>query len=189
MSVEDSPDRTPPAAFPAVPAPALIRFGVFQLDLRAAQLLRGGRVVPLKPQPFKVLRLLASRPGEVVTREEIRHLLWGTDTFVDFEQGVNTALKQVREALGDVAERPLYVETVPKRGYRFIAPVEPASGSMPVPDLRKTDLNLQKALWLNIAEMRLAEARRRRLRRRLLLSAGIVAVALALAALVAALLS
>lgn len=161
---------------PATPArpPQVVRFGLFQLDHAAGQLLRNGRVVPIKPQPLKVLQLLASRPGEVVTREEIRHLLWGTDTFVDFEAGVNSAIKGVREALGEEADRPLYIETVPKRGYRFIAPVETPSGSFPaMPDVPRTDLNLHKALWLNIAEIRLAEVRRRQLRRRLLIGAAI----------------
>lgn len=123
----------------------------------------------MKPQPFKVLHLLASRPGEVVTREEIRLLLWGTDTFVDFEQGVNTVIRQVRDALGEEADRPVFMETVPKRGYRFIAPVDSGTvqvaARMPPP---RTEMNLQKALWLNIAELRLAELRRRRLRHRLL---------------------
>ena len=124
----------------------------------------------LKPQPFKLLQLLISRPGELVTRDEIREELWGADTFVDFEQGVNSAIKQVREALSEDADRPLYIETVPKRGYRFIAPLEWPKGHAP---MRATDLNLQKALWLNIAELKLAEERREARRRRLM-TAGIV---------------
>src|SRR5262245_4343558 len=83
----------------------LIRFGTFQLDPQAGQLLKSGRVIRLKPQPFRLLQLLISRPGELVTRDEIRDLLWGTDTYVDFEQGMNTAIRQIREALGDDAER------------------------------------------------------------------------------------
>jgi DNA-binding winged helix-turn-helix (wHTH) protein len=149
------------------------------LDLQAAQLLKSGRVVRLKPQPFRLLELLVSRAGEVVTRDEIRELLWGNETFVDFDQGVNSAVKQVREALGEDADRPLYVETVPKRGYRFVAPIEiPKSPTLP----RATDLNLQKALWLNVAELRLAEQRRRERRQRIVL-AGLFAV-IVLAALV-----
>jgi DNA-binding winged helix-turn-helix (wHTH) protein len=147
----------------------VIRFGPFQLDAEAAQLWKNGRIVRIKPQPFKVLHLLASRPGEIVTRDEIRLLLWGTDTFVDFEQGVNTVIRQVRDALGEEADRPVFLETVPKRGYRFIAPVD--SGAIPVATRTpppRTEMNLQKALWLNIAELRLAEVRRRRIRRRLL---------------------
>lgn len=167
-------------------SPAMIRFGAFELDVEAGQLLRNRRAIRLKPQPFKLLHLLASRPGDVVTREEIRDLLWGADTYVDFEQGVNTAIKQIRDALNEDADHPLYVETIPKRGYRFIAPVEGAapktgkSSPLPIP---KTDLNLHKALWLNIAEMRLAEVRRRALRRRLVLAASVV---IALAAILTA---
>ena len=145
-------------------SPASIRFGAYELDPQAGQLTRNGRAVRLKPQPLKLLHLLASRPGEVLTREDIRIALWGADTFVDFEQGVNSAIRKIRDALNDDAERPLYVETIPKRGYRFIAPVE-TPGAAPVPAKRPgTDLNLHKALWLNIAELRLAEVRRRRRR-------------------------
>jgi DNA-binding winged helix-turn-helix (wHTH) protein len=127
-------------------------------------LYKNGRIVRLKPQPFKLLLLLVSRAGEVVTREDIREELWGSDTFVDFEQGVNSAIKQVREALGEDADRPLYVETVPKRGYRFTAPVE---GHKPRVLLPRTDLALHKAMWLNIAELRLAEERRLKRKQRL----------------------
>jgi DNA-binding winged helix-turn-helix (wHTH) protein len=159
--------------FPVPATSALIRFGTFQLDVEAGQLLKNGRVVRLKPQPFKLLSLLASRPGEIVTREEIRQLLWGADTFVDFEQGVNTAVRQIRDALGDDADSPLFLETVPRRGYRFISPVETVAA-----DGRRragTDLNLQKALWLNIAELRLAEIRRRERRRRAIVVALVIA--------------
>jgi DNA-binding winged helix-turn-helix (wHTH) protein len=140
------------------PSPAaIVRFGVFQLDEQAGLLFKNGRIVRLKPQPFKLLLLLVNRAGEVVTREEIREELWGSDTFVDFEQGVNSAIKQVREALGEDADRSLYVETVPKRGYRFTAPVEGRNPHLPPP---RTDLALHKAMWLNIAELRLAEEHR-----------------------------
>jgi hypothetical protein len=126
---------------------------------------------------LKLLQLLANRPGEVVTREEIRSLLWGQDTFVDFEQGVNTAIRQIRDALGEDAEHPLYIETVPKRGYRFIGPVEPGPDGQPIAyQYKGTDLNLQKALWLNIAELRMAEMKRRRMRR-LIVTAAIVTAA------------
>lgn len=154
---------------------SVIRFGTFQLDTQAGQLLKSGRVVRLKPQPLRLLELLLSRPGDLITRDEIRELLWGAETFVDFEQGMNTAVRQIREALGDDAERPIFVETVPKRGYRFIAPVDAAGPSPPYPPPRGTDLNLHKALWLNIAELRLAEVRRRTRRRRLYI--GLIALA------------
>jgi DNA-binding winged helix-turn-helix (wHTH) protein len=162
--------------------PPLIRFGPFQLDSQAGQLLKNGRVVRLKPQPLRLLQLLISRPGELVTRDEIRDLLWGTDTFVDFEQGMNTAVRQIREALGDDAETPIFVETVPKRGYRFIAPVDAGAPPSTPGYPRGTDLNLHKALWLNIAELRLAEVRRRKRRRRLSIAAivaGVVVVCVA----------
>jgi DNA-binding winged helix-turn-helix (wHTH) protein len=103
---------------------SVLRFGVFELDIQSDQLLKNGLAIKLKPQPFKLLKLLINEAGRVVTREEIRAELWTGDTFVDFEQGVNFAIKQVREALDDDSDRSLYIQTVPKRGYRFVAPVE-----------------------------------------------------------------
>jgi DNA-binding winged helix-turn-helix (wHTH) protein len=141
-----------------------MRFGTYEIDADAGQLLMDGRVVRLPPQPFKLLCLLASRPGQLVTRDQIREALWSDDTFIDFEQAVNFTIKQVREALKDDAERPLYIQTVPKRGYRFIAPVQAAGTQRPFPG---TDLSLQKVLWTNIAELRLAEAERYARRRTL----------------------
>jgi eukaryotic-like serine/threonine-protein kinase len=102
----------------------LIRFGVFELDLQAGELRRNGQKVRLQEQPFRVLNLLLERPGEVVARDELRRTLWPDGTFVDFDHGLHTAINKLREALGDLAESPRYVETVPKRGYRFVAPVE-----------------------------------------------------------------
>ena len=174
---------SPPARSTVVNKPlpsTVVRFGVFQLDVQAGQLFKNGRVVRLKPQPFRLLQLLVSRAGEVVTREEIREVLWGSDTFVDFEQGVNSAIKQVREALGEDADRPLYLETVPKRGYRFTAPVEGPNVAIPPP--RSTDLNLQKALWLNIAELKLADQRRREKVQRLQTIGMVAGAVLAVAA-------
>jgi TolB-like protein/DNA-binding winged helix-turn-helix (wHTH) protein/Tfp pilus assembly protein PilF len=101
-----------------------IRFGVFELDLRAAELRKQGLKLKLAGQPFDVLAMLVERPGEIVTREEIEKKLWPADTFVDFDHSLNTAVNKIREALGDSADTPRYVETVPRRGYRFIAPVE-----------------------------------------------------------------
>lgn len=156
--------------------PPLIRFGTFQLDAEAGRLLKNGRVVRLKPQPLRLLQLLISRPGDLVTRDEIRELLWGTDTFVDFEQGMNTAVRQIREALGDDADTPIFVETVPKRGYRFVAPVDAGDPPTTPAYPRGTDLNLHKALWLNIAELRLAEVKRRKRRKRLYAAAIVAGV-------------
>lgn len=144
------------------PGATLRRFGSFELDLAAGRLLRDGRTVRIQPRPFKLLCLLTDRPGALVTREDIQAALWPGDTFVDFEQGVNFAVKQVRDALGDRADASLYVQTVPRRGYRFLAPVD--TGADPaVPSTFDAVLpELQKALWANIVELRLAEQRRRR---------------------------
>jgi DNA-binding winged helix-turn-helix (wHTH) protein len=99
----------------------LVRFGEFELDQDAGELRRNGTRVSLPEQPFRLLTLLLERPGTIATRDELRERLWGTDTFVDFEHGVNAAVKRLRDALGDSADQPRYIETVPKRGYRFIA--------------------------------------------------------------------
>lgn len=99
----------------------LHRFGPFTLDPRNETLLRGSERVPLQPQPMKVLLVLASRPGELITRKELQSAVWGDGTFVDFEQGLNWCVKRIREVLGDDANQPRFVETVPRKGYRFIA--------------------------------------------------------------------
>ena len=99
------------------------RFGVFELDLRAGELRRSGMKVKLQEQPFQVLAQLLENPGEVVTREDLRNRLWPADTFVDFDHSLNAAIKRLRDALGDTAENPRFVETVARRGYRFLAPV------------------------------------------------------------------
>jgi DNA-binding winged helix-turn-helix (wHTH) protein len=145
----------------------IFRFGLFELDTEAEQLLKTGRTVRLQPQPYKLLCLLTSQAGKVVTRDDIRTTLWADETFVDYEQGVNFAMRQVREALGDDADNPVYVQTLPKRGYRFIAPVDASAREAPQPihlNLPGTDFNLQKVLWTNIAELRLAEAARKKRR-------------------------
>lgn len=103
-----------------------IRFGVFQADARSGELRRDGVRVKLQEQPFQVLVLLLERPGEVVTREELTQRLWPDNTFVDFERGLNKAINRLREALKDNAEKPRFIETLPHRGYRFIAPVDGA---------------------------------------------------------------
>jgi cholera toxin transcriptional activator len=100
------------------------RFGVFELDLSAGELRKSGVKLRLQGQPYQVLALLLERAGEVVTREELQQKLWPSDTFVDFDHSLNTAINKVRDALGDSASSPRYVETLARRGYRFIAPVE-----------------------------------------------------------------
>ena len=103
--------------------PGRLRFGIFEADLRTGELRKRGVRVRLQEQPFHVLAVLLARPGELVTRDELRGGLWSVDTFVDFEHGLNKAINKIREALGDSAESPRFVETVPRRGYRFIADV------------------------------------------------------------------
>jgi DNA-binding winged helix-turn-helix (wHTH) protein len=104
--------------------PVLLRFENFELDLRTRELRRGGRLVKLQDLPVKLLALLAGKPGELVAREEIEKALWGEDQFVDFEHGINTAMRKIREALGESPEKPRFVETLPRKGYRFVATVE-----------------------------------------------------------------
>ena len=103
----------------------LIRFGVFEVDPRSGELRKKGFRVKLQDQPLQVLLAVLEKPGEVVTREELRSKLWPADTFVDFEHGLNAAMKRLRDALGDTAENPRYIETLPRRGYRFIATTVP----------------------------------------------------------------
>jgi TolB-like protein/Tfp pilus assembly protein PilF len=105
---------------------SLLRFGVIELDLKTCELRKAGVLLRLPPQPFKILVLLASRPGQLVTREEIQREIWGSETFVDFELGLNAAIKSIRDVLADDPERPRYIQTLPRRGYRFIAPVDAA---------------------------------------------------------------
>jgi len=103
---------------------SILRFGTFELDLRSGELRKNGSRVSVQDQPLQILSLLLERPGELVTREELRQRLWPADTFVDFEHGLNAAVKRLRDALGDSAEIPRFVETAPRRGYRFVARVD-----------------------------------------------------------------
>jgi DNA-binding winged helix-turn-helix (wHTH) protein/tetratricopeptide (TPR) repeat protein len=107
----------------------ILQFDPFEADLHTSELRRGGVRINLPQQPFHVLRLLLQRPGELVTREELRSAVWPADTFVDFDTGLNKSIKKLRDALGDSADLPRFVETLPKRGYRFIAPVTGADGT------------------------------------------------------------
>jgi DNA-binding winged helix-turn-helix (wHTH) protein len=148
----------------ALQTPETFRFGEFELDVDAGELRRDDRRLKLQPQPFKLLVLLVRRAGRLVTRDEIRGELWADGTYVDFDQAVNFSIKQIRDVLKDEAERPLYIETVPRRGHRFIAPISSPGVEVAAPALGTggTNIRLQKALWTNIAELRLAETRRRR---------------------------
>jgi DNA-binding winged helix-turn-helix (wHTH) protein len=110
----------------AVPetAPAILRFGAFELDPRTGELRRSGMLIKLPPQPLQILRVLAERSGEIVARDEIRQAVWGPATFVDLDRSLNVAIAQIRSALNDDADSPRFVATIPKKGYRFVAPVE-----------------------------------------------------------------
>jgi DNA-binding winged helix-turn-helix (wHTH) protein len=134
----------------AVHSPRLVRFGTFEVDLPSGELRKNGVKLKLTGQPFQVLTILLERPGQVVTREELQKRLW-PDTFVDVDHNLNTAINKIREVLGDSAESPRFVETLPRRGYRFVAPVEgtqttEVSGSLGVrqesrmPWLRRTSI-------------------------------------------------
>src|SRR5712691_1871503 len=103
-----------------------VRFGAFEIDLGTAELRTNGQERTLQGQPFQILMVLLERPGELVTRDELKKILWTSDTFVDFEHSLNKAVNRLREALDDSAEHPRLVETLPRRGYRFIAPLESA---------------------------------------------------------------
>src|ERR1700690_1776531 len=118
----------------SVPSSRLIRFGVFELDLRSGELQKQGRKIRLEGQPVQVLICLLEAPGELVTREDLHRKLWPADTFVNFEHGLNAAVKRLRQALNDSADNPRFVETLPRRGYRFIAPVQAETPVPPVVD-------------------------------------------------------
>src|ERR687892_1030544 len=100
-----------------------VRFGAFELDPRTGELRKAGVRINLPEQPFQVLKALLDHHGDLVTREDLRQRLWPAETFVDFDQGLNAAVRRLRDALGDSADTPRFVETLPRRGYRFIAPV------------------------------------------------------------------
>ena len=116
--------------------PHRLRFGVFEIDRRTGEVRREGVRIKIAVQPFQILSTLVDRPGELVTREELRQRLWPSDTFVDFEHSLNSAVKKLRLALGDMAEAPVFIETLPRRGYRFLPPVEAVieSSSSPSPE-------------------------------------------------------
>ena len=102
----------------------VVRFGTYEVNLRAGELYKAGHKIKLQVQPFHILAMLLERPGEVVTREDLQKKLWPVDTFVDFDHSLNTAIKKLRQALSDDKKKPRFIETLPKRGYRFIGTVE-----------------------------------------------------------------
>ncbi|MBV9301938.1 MAG: PD40 domain-containing protein, partial [Acidobacteriaceae bacterium] len=110
----------------------VLRFGIFEIDLRGSELRRHGLRQKLAPQPFEVLRAMLERPGEVITRDQLRERLWPDDKFVDYDLGLKKCINRIREVLGDSAENPRFIETVPRHGYRFIAPLERVAGFSPI---------------------------------------------------------
>ena len=117
------------AAEPQERQSSVVRFAEFELDLRTAELRKRGLRLRLQEQSFQVLAMLVARPGELVTREELRQKLWPADTFVDFDHGLNAAVNKLREALSDSASAPRFIETLPKRGYRFLFPLSGNRGA------------------------------------------------------------
>src|SRR5689334_5432849 len=118
----------------ATQAPPVRRFGPLEINLQSGELRKNGMRLRLSGQPFQVLAVLVERAGDVVTREELHSTLWLADTFVDFDHGLNNAVARIREALEDSSDTPRYIETIPRRGYRFIAPLtnlRPSSASPP----------------------------------------------------------
>src|ERR1017187_10018388 len=123
----------PPEGGESVATPASThetwRFGVYEVDTRRVEVRRAGTSLKMREQSFLILVYLLEHAGEIVTREELRQVLWPTDTFVDFDHSLSTAMMKLRDALGDSTEAPVYIETIPKRGYRFIAPVSVADAN------------------------------------------------------------
>lgn len=117
----------------------LLRFGPFELNLDTQVLRKSGAPIKLAPQPFRLLALLASRSGQIVSREEIQQQLWGQETYVDFEHGMNKCIKQIRTVLGDNSDNPAYIETVPRQGYRFLVPVISKNVPAPEPQVAKSE--------------------------------------------------
>jgi cholera toxin transcriptional activator len=122
------------------------RFGAFEADAVTGELRRQGMRIRINAQPFQVLLMLLERPGQLLTREEISRELWPDGTFVDYERGVNSAVNRIREALGDTAANPRFVETLARRGYRFVAPVETIGADLPLPDAQSSGLAEQSAI-------------------------------------------
>lgn len=118
------------------------QFDEFRFDPSSGELTRGGQRVGLQNQPSRVLEVLTSRPGELVTRGELHEAVWGTTTFVDHDQGLNYCIRQIRRALGDTAQRPRYLETLPRRGYRFLAAVKVVSSAPTAGEVRSSSRRL-----------------------------------------------
>ena len=135
--------------------PAIVRFDVFEIDLQAGELRKEGRKVKVQEQPFRVLSLLLQRPGQVVTREELREQLWPADTFVDFDHGLNSAVARLREALRDSADKPRFIETIAKRGYRFVSLLDASNQPDANSSAGAEDRNHDRIDRWNLARLRL----------------------------------
>ena len=136
---------------PNPPPPHVVHFGVFQIDLKARELHKAGVKVKLQEQPFRVLALLVDRAGQVVTREELQQKIWPTDAYVAFDQGLNNAIKKVRDALGDSADSPRFIETLARHGYRFVAPVGATPQRPSEPQVRFSSRTLRKPVLIGLA--------------------------------------
>jgi DNA-binding winged helix-turn-helix (wHTH) protein len=144
---------------PASSAPPTLRFGVFELDPRAGELRKKGMKIRLQGQPVEILAMLLQRSGEIVTREELQKKLWPADTFVDFEQGLNNAMKRLRAALDDNAESPHFIETLPRRGYRFVGSLNGLAPTRPTvakDDRKQSAIADQEERWNLQSELLLA---------------------------------
>ncbi len=170
-----------------VRAPQIWRFGVFEVDSSRGELRRNGLAIKLQEQPFHLLLLLLEHPGELVTRERLQRELWTAETFVDFDTGLNTAVRKLRQALGDAADHPLYIETRARYGYRFVAPVSVEPSALPSEEAAPAAPELESAVpTLPVKEaasvmVPVPEKRMWRLGRPRLFGAGAVAVLLLLA--------
>lgn len=146
---------TPPSNSPLNNEGKLLRFGLFEVDLAAGELRKSGRRIRLQEQPFQVLVMLLENAGRVVTRDDLRQRIWPSDTFVDFDHSLNTAVNKIRESLGDSASSPRFVETLARRGYRFIAPVDgmdPAATAMPKPSVSTLAVAQEKPARADITD-------------------------------------
>jgi DNA-binding winged helix-turn-helix (wHTH) protein/Tol biopolymer transport system component len=130
------------------PSSRIVRFSTFEVDLQTGELRQRGQKIKLQEQPFQVLVALLERPGDVVTRDELRSKLWPADTFVDFDHSLNAAIKRLRDALGESAEKPIFIETLARRGYRFIAPVD--GSSVPIVAARVRGKTLFSRHWIAV---------------------------------------
>src|SRR6266404_9909660 len=136
----------------------IICFGMFEADLQTGELRKNGVKVPLQGQPFQVFAFLLQQSGELVTRDELRQKVWPEDTFVDFDHGLNTAITKIRVALGDDADNPRFVETLPRRGYRFIGPANRPNSQAPSPSAPKKHSGrlAANAQWISVGVILLA---------------------------------